>query len=317
MKKIPRIKHRPSSLIETMTRKRMIEQGIERAGISPLAARLGAWANRLPLPWERWPVRVDGMRMCAHTLDRFIALWLWETGKLERAESRVLEAFSFPGMCALDIGANIGVHTLRLARAAGPAGRVWAWEPEPENARMLEKNVRANGFSNVEVIRAAAGEEDGRGTLWVSASHHGDHRLATSRAAAGPPLSHEISVPVRRVDHLVPESCVISLIKMDIQGAEGLALRGLRRILEGTHRMAILMEVTPDRWQAAGTPVEEVLAGLEAQGFRLHTVGGDGLLSPASLSVREIPSGIPARRYANILALRGDAPEGLMRTDAR
>src|SRR5206468_3567375 len=88
--------------------------GQERAGL--LAA-----LNRVPIG-ER-AVRVDGERLYAASPDRWLAALAWKTGLLEGAERRMIAREVKPGMVAVDVGANLGVHTLALARAVGPAGR--------------------------------------------------------------------------------------------------------------------------------------------------------------------------------------------------
>ncbi len=102
-------------------------------------ARLLAALNRLPVG-ER-AVRVDGDRLYAASPDRLLAALAWKTGLRERAERRLIAREVKPGMVAVDVGANLGVHTLALARAVGPAGRVLALEPDPANFRLLARAV--------------------------------------------------------------------------------------------------------------------------------------------------------------------------------
>src|SRR5215471_2817272 len=70
-----------------------------------------------------------------------------------------------PGMRAIDIGANYGTYTLAMARAVGPDGRVWAYEPADATARYLRKSIARNGLANVEMVQAALSNRTGTGRL--------------------------------------------------------------------------------------------------------------------------------------------------------
>src|SRR5262245_2134996 len=76
----------------------------------------------------------------------------------EPEETAFIEAALAPGMTFLDLGANVGYFTCLAARKVGPAGRVWAFEPDPRNFRLLVRSVKANGLSNVTAVRAAASD---------------------------------------------------------------------------------------------------------------------------------------------------------------
>ena len=144
--------------------------------------RLLAALNRLPIG-ER-AVRVDGERLYAASPDRWLAALAWKTGLLEGAERRLIVRAVKPGMVAVDVGANLGVHTLALARAVGPAGRVHALEPDPANFRLLARAVAEAGAAQVTLHRAAAAAQAGEMDLHLSAVNRGDHRLTPKRRGA-------------------------------------------------------------------------------------------------------------------------------------
>src|SRR5262249_42513008 len=93
--------------------------------ILPLLDRL----NRAAI-WRR-RVHVWGHTVRATSLDRLLCLWLHRTGMMGRADRAFLEEAIRPGMQIVDVGANLGLYTLLLARLAGPARRGYAFEPEP------------------------------------------------------------------------------------------------------------------------------------------------------------------------------------------
>ena len=179
------------------------------------------------------------------------------TTDLVRAELR-------PGDVVLDIGANIGYFTLIFAKGVGPAGRVFAFEPEPGNFALLEENVAANGYRNVALARLAVSDRAGRARLYLDAGNAGDCRVYDSH-------DHRPSVDVETVrldDHLVRLDRV-DLIKMDIQGAEPAALRGMRGLLERNRKVKLVLEFWPYGLQLFGADPREFLGTLCEAGFAL------------------------------------------------
>ena len=101
-----------------------------------------AGLNRLPL-W-RCRVRVWGFTLTPPTFDRWLYLWMHRLGRMGRDDVAFLKRAIQPGMHIADIGANLGLYSLLLARCVGPAGRVFAFEPDPTMAGALAANVAAN-----------------------------------------------------------------------------------------------------------------------------------------------------------------------------
>src|SRR5438094_750470 len=89
---------------------------------------------------------------------------------------RFIESLVHPGDVAVDVGANIGYHTLIFARAVGERGRVFAYEPDPDNFRLLRRNVELNGYRNVRPFQAAVSDRSGTLTLYLSRDNPADHR---------------------------------------------------------------------------------------------------------------------------------------------
>jgi len=223
-----------------------------------------AWANRLPFPYSRLVLRVRGHRMCAHTLDRYLTLWLWKLKRLEHAALECAAAQGRPGMHAVDIGANLGVYTLAMAGAAGDDGRVWAFEPESGNATTLRKNIALNGYANVTVVEKAVGDRSGQAELYLDEAHQGDHRLFdTGMGRVRQP------VDVVALDDYFPAGQPLDLVKIDVQGAEALVLRGMQRILTQTPSLVVLMEMSIGDPVAPGCSAEDVVENLVRLGYRL------------------------------------------------
>ena len=86
----------------------------------------------------------------------------------------------------LDIGANIGYTATVLARAIKPNRKVFAFEPEPFNFRILQQTALQPEFEGKIVpMQCAVGAENGTIDLWINLRHHGDHRVITDTVSFG------------------------------------------------------------------------------------------------------------------------------------
>ena len=181
----------------------------------------------------------------------------------------------------LDVGANIGFFTLLVA-ARCPAGHVYSIEPDPDNARLLAASVALNGFGErVTVHACAASDEDGVLTLSdlgnarnLGARFTSKQRETLGRHVHGPAPKF-LEVRAARLDRLI-DVPKLDLVKMDIEGFEPVALRGMDGLLR-KHRPVIVMEFAPGTIRdIAGEDPEAVLRQLAAAGYEWGILGEDG-----------------------------------------
>jgi FkbM family methyltransferase len=145
-----------------------------------------------------------------------------------------------PGARFVDVGANIGYFTLLAARAVGPNGAVYAFEPEPENHAILKRNVEHAGYRNVTLSGRAVSDRRGTLMLYCSESNRGDHRLYASESDR-----RAIEVDVVPLDEELADVPAVDFIKMDIQGAEAHALAGMVHLIERSESVDLLTEFWP------------------------------------------------------------------------
>jgi len=148
--------------------------------------------------------------------------WL---GTYELDKQRAFERFVKPGMVIYDIGAQAGFFTLNFSRLVGD-GQVIAFEPLPENLRNLLYHIDENKLENVQVVAAALSDASALGRMTTNAGNT-ENKLDESSA------SH-LLLPTISLDDAVDKFGLKppSIIKMDVEGAEGAILSGGRRILE-------------------------------------------------------------------------------------
>lgn len=173
-----------------------------------------------------------------------------------------------PGDVALDLGAHIGVYALRLARLVGPTGRVIAVDASGAHVEWLRRSVEANHFQSwTEVIHAAASNVDG--AMWLR-HPPGDSSSAHSWLVEDVTGDAE---PVRtiRVDDVIGDA--VQFMKVDVEGAEGLALRGAQRLLERS-RPTLLVELHPHLLRhVSGESAESLIAWVVARGYECRLLG--------------------------------------------
>jgi FkbM family methyltransferase len=172
-----------------------------------------------------------------------------------------------PGMTVVDAGAHVGLFTVLAARGVGPSGSVIAVEPDRYNLAALRVNVARSGAANVEVVAEALA--DGRGTaeFYETRSTTGSSLLERGDAA------DVRTVQTTSIDLLLAGRPVASLlVKLNIEGAEPLALAGARRVLSEIESVGIFIEVNPPLLAAAGTDVATLVERLRTQGFTVAYV---------------------------------------------
>ncbi len=277
----------------------MIESAASRIVQSPIVKGALRLVNRVPFPFHRFPVTVNSHRMVARTLDRFLALWFWKYGIFGTAEVGLLGRLCREGMSVLDLGANVGFHTLLFARSVGSGGHVWAFEPDPDNFATLCRNLELNAYGNVTAVQAAVGTSTGRGSLYRS-PFYCDHRTyPTEEGQQG------VQVTMVSVDEFLPPGQRVDFVKMDIQGAEGMALQGMKKTLVSNPGVVILMEFWPEGLRKTGFPPEMVLSELENLGFALYRIDERTDDVEEVGNRKTLIDALAGSGYANLLALPG------------
>jgi FkbM family methyltransferase len=181
----------------------------------------------------------------------------------EPAVTKAFQRHVSPGSGVLDVGANIGWFSMLGASLAGPSGRVTAVEPNPSNARAVEAARLRNGFDNINVVQAAAGETMGLQVLYTSGSN------GVALALSDDPLEvlDATSVAVIRLDDVVDHR--VDVLKIDVEGAEYSALMGAKDLIR-RDRPTIITEFTPSAMPGvSGVPGEVYLSLLVEFGYEM------------------------------------------------
>jgi FkbM family methyltransferase len=203
-------------------------------------------------------------------------MWLDDRDTLQLAVNEIYEPLETDllkknlkvGQTFVDVGANIGYYTLLAARLLGPKGKVYAFEPDPDNFRLLQKNVAANGYSNVTLVNKALSNKEGTVKLYRSQSNRGDHRIYDSHD--GRP---SVEIKTMTLDRFfLNRDKVIHFIKMDVQGAEAAALSSMKGLVLKNKGLKLVTEFSPGALKAFGSDARKYLAELQKLGFRLSEI---------------------------------------------
>jgi FkbM family methyltransferase len=193
-------------------------------------------------------------------------------GIYENYEREVFKQFCREGATVVDIGANIGLYTVIAARNVGKSGKVISIEPHPESFRLLQTTIEVNGLNQVHGFNLAAGDTSKTVALFVTDENKADSRIYDES-------SKRQSVPTQMVDldSLLAANGIdrVDLIKMDIQGAEGLALRGMAKTLANNATIVLIAEFWPWGIEQTGESASNFLRDLRSEGFRFSEIDED------------------------------------------
>lgn len=195
-------------------------------------------------------------------VDPADSLQLAKSGMFEPLETALLRDLIKPGDRVLDIGANMGYYTVLFADWVGASGIVDAVEPDPDNFALLDANTRDfQQQGRVHLHTLALSESSGTAKLFHSKDNVGMHRLYDSICCDG---SFK-EVAVCRGDDLA--LAPLDVIKIDIEGYEAFALRGLSDTLTNSPNLKILCEFSPLSMMEAGVQPVQWLEWMEVMGF--------------------------------------------------
>lgn len=249
--------------------------------------------------WSRVPVPFDGGKTSIYAdLRTPLGLGLYRYGRSDSDLDLVGRLLS-AGDVFLDGGANVGLFTLVGAVRVGAMGKVIACEPARAVRLRLMENVVLNNLSQVEVVPFALSDRAGQASFRVFDSiSAGLNHLAPSVDEGG-----ELeTVGVTTIDSLLTphDRDRLTLIKLDLEGAEHAALLGSAATLHAAHP-DLLLEMEPDHLRRMGSSVEDVARDLRKHGYSFFRVGTDRGTPSLSLTAGLAPiPGVTPNIFATV-----------------
>ncbi len=209
-------------------------------------------------------VEIQGHKMF---LDEKDSLKLSIFGVYDPFETELVKKEIKNGDIVLDIGANIGYYTLIYAKLVGENGKVFAFEPDPDNFAILKKNVETNGYKNVILNQKAVSDVGGKLRLYLKHS-------SAAHSIFDPHDSNKfIEIDsIRLDDYFKNYEENINFIKMDVEGAEGKVIQGMRSILGKNKDIKVVMEFWPLGINRSGIEPEKHLELISQLGFNIYHI---------------------------------------------
>lgn len=201
----------------------------------------------------------------------------------EKYTTRLFKKVIKEGDVVVDLGANIGYFTLLAAKLVGKNGKVYSFEPEPKNYNYLQRNIKLNGYDNAIAIQKAISDKISKVKLYICPYDSGHHTIGQYEGirAYKPNFVYEkeefIEVETIPLDNFFNEKGEsINVIKMDVEGAEMLALSGMDKILKENEKIKMFIEFFPFLIKKMGNSPEEFIRKLlEDYNFSIFIVGRD------------------------------------------
>jgi FkbM family methyltransferase len=239
--------------------------------------RMGSLAARLfeagALPAQRRTVVTRHGFAMSLDLRQLVDREIYCQGVWEPLETALFAKILRPGDRVADVGANIGWFSLLAARLVGPAGRIDSFEANAATFALLRHNLALNACTQVHAHCLAVGEK--AGLARIAPREPGNAGADGVELAAG----GADAVPLVRLDAVLA-GAPLRLLKLDIEGWEAKALRGAEGLLRGEDAPDLVFEFTPEFLTAAGDDPRQLLAWLEALGYRLQVVDKAGMHAP-------------------------------------
>jgi FkbM family methyltransferase len=177
-----------------------------------------------------------------------------------------------PGDTVIDVGANAGYYTIIASRLVGETGRVYAFEPDPNFAAIIRKNVALNGCKNVVVVEKALSDKPGKIQLFIAPQNLGDHRIYQPEGESRTAIDVEA---VAFDDYWKSQGGRrVNVVKIDTQGAEGVIVKGMSQTLaDNRDRLTVFIEFWPHALKEMGSDAGELLAQFSSLGLAFHDLG--------------------------------------------
>jgi len=241
-----------------------------------------------------------GLEFVLPSGDFGVTLEAESTGEYEPVTTVLVQELLKEGMTFIDIGAHVGLFALPATLSVGSLGRVIAFEPHPENFAMLQVNIQNNPLPcEIEAVESAVSDCSEPVHLFMSTFNSGDHQLFHKGGR------NTIEVQCTTLDDYVKEGTKIDVIKIDVQGAEAAAFRGMQRVLKENQEIKVIWELSPAQLNDAGSSADELLHWLSALDFSF-TIVDDASGDVTKASLDEVLELCPNNSYLNILCGRNE-----------
>jgi FkbM family methyltransferase len=220
---------------------------------------------------------LDRFIMYVDTRDLGVAPHILLDGEWEPHLTKVLSDLIKPKMTVVDVGANFGYYTLLAASLVTSEGRVYAFEPNPSTFKILSNNVGANWYGEwVRCFQCAILDVAKEVELFAGTSFVGASSIFLTEFVGED--YRRVRVPAKPLDEIVTGP--VDVMKIDAEGSEPFVFEGMKRVLENSPNIKIVMEVNVAALHQAGIDPKTFLDKLAGLGFEAQFLTHYGTIEP-------------------------------------
>ena len=216
-------------------------------------------------------VEIDG---CKLLLDKTDRRGFTIYGNSEEGNTSYLKKIITPGQIVVDVGASIGIYSILLAKWVDKQGHVFAFEPAPDNVKLLRKTIELNQFDNITVTQKAISDKPGIAPFYLV-----DGISAHSLVDYGGSID-KIDVEVESLDNFFQGyEKPIDFIKIDAEGYDFKVILGMQNIISKAQNLKIFVEFDPKRLIKTGDSPQELLRFMQNNRFSVRDLMTDKMIT--------------------------------------
>ena len=219
--------------------------------------------------------KVNGFKMYVVCRDWAVAPTMLFNHVWEPVETKICKQHIKEGMTVVDAGAYIGYYSILASKLVGSRGKVYAFEPSPECLELLYKNIEINNCKNIQVFTKAVTDKVGYTMFYVNPQNLSGS--STARSFQGP----QIEVPTTTLDEAIGNQRV-DFIKMDIEGTEPKAIRGMNKVIRNNSQLKMIIEASTLGLADTSSSFEGYIKFLQSH-FKLYIIGNSKLKGEVNL----------------------------------
>jgi len=214
----------------------------------------------------------DGLLFHCDT-QSFLEWYIFFYGAFRPEVSRLINRMLRPGQVAIDIGANVGMHSVIMANRVGPTGHVVVFEPDPHPMGRLRRNMALNGIDWVTTVEAAVSARSETRTFYLHDDSIGNFANASLVAANVGKQTASVEMQVVSIDEWMRDNPLprVDVVKLLAQGEEYNALQGMRGLIE-RDRPKIFFLYEPSYWHRQNLELMDAVKFFAGHGYGVQEV---------------------------------------------
>ena len=220
----------------------------------------------------------DDVKLFLNNKDNFLSRDLAFHKVWEPEITKLVKEIIKEDQVVIDVGANIGYFTTLFSKLVGKSGKVFSFEPAPNNFEFLKKNVSLNNLQNVTICQMAASDISEKQNLFLSTWNFGDNRLFEKPRDERDLERKQVQVETVRLDEIIHEK--IDFIKIDVQGFELQVINGAKKLFDNNNDLKMIFEFYPHLLKLNNVNPEDFLYQLIEMDYNIYDIGaGNNLIN--------------------------------------